>query len=283
MDNKIGLVLEGGAMRGMFTCGVIDVFMEQGISFDGAIGVSAGAVFGCNIKSKQIGRAIRYNKRFCTDFRFGSFLSFLLNGDVYEKEFCYNTIPNKLDPFDVEVYQNNPMEFYVVATDVESGKAVYQKCMNGDAYDIEWMRASASMPIISNMVEIDGHKYLDGGMSDSIPLEYFEKIGYKKNVVVLTQPEEFKKKLAGYYPLSKIVMRKYPRLIESIKMRHIRYNATTRLIKQKKKSGEVFVIQPKEPLNIGASETNPAELERVYQLGREAAEDALDALKQFLS
>ena len=189
---KKGLILEGGAMRGMFTAGVIDVMMENGIEFDGAIGVSAGAAFGCNYKSRQIGRAIRYNMRFCNDPRYCGLRTLLKTGDLYSKDFCYKEVPLKHDIFDFETFRNNPMEFYVVCTDVETGKPVYKKCDNFDNNNFEWIRASASMPIVSNIVEIDGTKLLDGGVADSIPIRYFESIGYDKNVVILTQPRGYK-------------------------------------------------------------------------------------------
>ena len=144
---KIGLVLEGGAMRGMFSAGVTDVLMENKIEFDGAIGVSAGATFGCNFKSKQPGRAIRYNKRFCKDWRYSSFKSLIKTGDYYGADFCYNELPNKLDIYDVKTYRENPMPFYIVASDCNTGKPVYKELKKCDADELTWMRASASMPL----------------------------------------------------------------------------------------------------------------------------------------
>ena len=169
-SKKTGLVMEGGAMRGMFTAGVLDVLLENGIEFDGAIGVSAGATFGCNFKSKQIGRAIRYNKRFCKDWRYCSLRSLITTGDLYGAKFCYDTLPNQLDIFDTETYRANPLKFYCVASDCETGKPVYKELETCDAKDLTWMRASASMPLASKVVEVDGYKLLDGGMTDSIPL-----------------------------------------------------------------------------------------------------------------
>ena len=157
-------------MRGMFTAGVLDVMMENGITFDGIIGVSAGAVFGCNYKSGQIGRTIRYNMKYCGDKRYCSFHSLITTGDLFGADFCYNRIPNELDKFDEPTYKQNPTEFYVTATDIVTGKAVYQRCDNADQYDLKWYRASASMPILSQISEIDGRKLLDGGISDPIPL-----------------------------------------------------------------------------------------------------------------
>ncbi|MBQ7345777.1 MAG: patatin family protein, partial [Oscillospiraceae bacterium] len=175
---KKGLILEGGAMRGMFTAGVIDVMMEHGIGFDGAIGVSAGAAFGCNYKSKQIGRVIRYNTRFCQDRRYGGFRVLLKTGNYYSKEFCYEEVPLKHDLFDFDTYEADPMEFYVVCTDVDTGKAVYHRFEGRNDHGFEWIRASASMPLVSEMVQIDGRKMLDGALADSIPIRYFESIGY---------------------------------------------------------------------------------------------------------
>ena len=201
-----GLVLEGGAMRGLFTAGVMDVMLEHGITYDGMIGVSAGAAFGCNYKSKQIGRVLRYNTKYCKDPRYCSVLSLLLTGNLYGAKFCYHTIPEKLDLFDNETFEKNPMEFHVVATDIEKGNAVYEKFDVCDNRCLEWIRASASLPLVSKIVKTDGYKLLDGGLSDSIPVKYFQSISYDKNVVVLTQPEgyvkEINKQLKYIYILS---------------------------------------------------------------------------------
>lgn len=285
MDNKIlkrGLVLEGGAMRGMFTSGVLDVFLENKITFDGAIGVSAGATFGCNFKSEQIGRAIRYNKRFSHDWRYCSLLSLIFTGDLYGADFCYNQIPNQLDVFDLETYRKNPMEFYCVASNCVTGKAVYKKLETCDEHDLVWMRASASMPIASTVVEVDGYKLLDGGMTDSIPLKYFESIDYKRNVVILTQPRNFTKKSASLMWLMKIALRKYPKIVEAMRHRAEVYNQETREIFEKADKGEVFVICPEKSLGISRTEKNPDELQRVYEEGRRIAEKNLESVKAFL-
>ena len=149
---KTGLVLEGGAMRGMFTAGVLDVLMEHNIQLDGAVGVSAGAEFGCDYKSHQIGRTIRYNTEYCTDKRYASFGNLLRTGNLYSEQFCYHTEPEKLDPFDTETFRENPMDFFVVCTDVRTGDPIYRKCRTGDAEDIQWMQASASSSAGANGV-----------------------------------------------------------------------------------------------------------------------------------
>ena len=283
MSKKTGLVLEGGAMRGLFTAGILDVMMENGIEFDGAMGVSAGAVFGCNFKSGQIGRSIRYNMRFCDDPRYCSVQSLIKTGDLYGVQFCYDEIPNKLDPFDAEDYRNNPMPFYAVCTNVETGKAIHKRLDNGDAKDMEYFRASASMPIVSRIVEVDGYKLLDGGITDSIPLSSMERRGYPKNVVVLTQPLGYVKEKSGMLPLIRVAMRRYPNIIKAMEVRHIRYNKQTDYVREQELAGNAFVIRPPYPLGISRTEDDPAQLRRVYDLGRAEMEKQLTALKEFLA
>ncbi len=285
MENKSvkrGLVLEGGAMRGMFTSGVLDVFLENGIEFDGAIGVSAGATFGCNLKSRQIGRAIRYNKRFAHDWRYCSLRSLIFTGDMYGARFCYDTLPNKLDIFDRDTYKANPMEFYCVASDCKTGLPVYKKLETCDQHELTWMRASASMPLVSRVVCIDGYKLLDGGMTDSIPLKYFESIGYNRNVVILTQPRDFRKKPASLMWLMKLMLHKYPLLVEAMRRRPEVYNEETADVFEKADRGEAFVICPEKPLGISRTENNPEELQRVYDMGRQTAEELLPQVREFL-
>lgn len=279
---KIGLVMEGGAMRGLFTAGVIDVLMENQITFDGAIGVSAGAAFGCNFKSRQIGRVIRYNTKYCRDPRYGSFRSLLKTGDIYSKEFAYGELPNVLDPFDTKAFSENPMEFYVVATNIETGLPVYHKCETGTGEDMDWIQASASMPLVSCPVEIGGKLLLDGGMSDSVPLAYFQSIGYQKNVVILTRPEDYRKKKNKLMPVIRVRMHQYPNMIETLAYRHIMYNDEIAYIRKQKELGNTFIIEPREALHIGPVEHDPKELLRVYETGRKTAMEQLPALQAFL-
>lgn len=278
---KRGLVLEGGAMRGMFTAGVTDVMMEHGITYDGLVGVSAGAVFGCNYKSKQIGRTIRYNLKYCKDPRYCSVRSLLKTGDLFGTQFCYRDIPNELDPFDLETYQNNPMEFYVVATDVTTGRPVYHECPTGGGEDLDWFRASASMPLAANIVEIDGLKLLDGGISDSIPLKFAET-KYEKNVVVLTQPMGFVKERNKALPVMRRVFKQNPRLIEVMARRHDNYNQATAYIREQERRGKVFVIRPEAPLDINRVEHHAEKIQKAYDHGRAVAEKRMAALKEFL-
>ncbi len=277
-----GLVLEGGAMRGMFTAGVLDVLMEEGIEFDGVIGVSAGAAFGCNFKSRQIGRTIRYNKRFCKDKRYCSFWSLLTTGDLYGVDFCYRQLPEELDLFDHDSFDQNPLNFYVVACDIETGAPIYKQCNKVNQDLLEWLRASASMPLVSRIVEIDGHKLLDGGICDSIPLEEMERLGYQRNLVVLTQPADYRKKPNKAMPLIRWIFRKYPKLVETMENRHRMYNRQVDLVAEKEKAGEILVIRPKERLPVGRIEKNPEKLQEAYHLGRYAARERLREVTSFL-
>ena len=279
---KTGLILEGGAMRGMYTAGVLDVMMENNIWVDGAVGVSAGAVFGCNYKSKQIGRTIRYNKKYGRDPRYAGFHSLLKTGDYFGTEFCYHEIPEKLDPFDTETFEKNPVEFYVVGTDVTTGKAVYYKCTNGKDKDLEWFRASASMPLLSNIVEVDGYRLLDGGIADSIPIEWFRSIGYERNIVILTRDKTYRKKKNKMIPLFKTVLHKYPEVDRAMKQRHVIYNQELLQVEEQEKCGKVLVIRPSEPITISRTENDPEKLEEVYQLGRKDGLANLEKMRTFI-
>jgi len=279
---KTGLIMEGGAMRGMFTCGVIDVLMENDVRFDGAAGISAGAVFGCNIKSKQIGRAIRYNKKYCRDPRYCSVRSLIRTGDLYGVEFCYHELPDLLDPFDRETFRSNPMEFYIGATDVKTGECVFHRCTDGGETDIKWLGASASMPLVSRPVSVDGYVLLDGGISNPVPYRYMEKLGYNRNVIVLTQPESYQKKKTKGLPLIKLMMHQYPAVANALTIRHHMYNRQMKEILDRQREGTAFVIRPPEPLGISRTENDPEQLERVYRIGRQVMEAALPELKRFL-
>lgn len=279
---KTGLVMEGGAMRGMFTAGVIDVLLEEKLAFDGAVGVSAGAVFGCNYKSRQHGRVIRYNKRFCSDWRYCSVRSLLLTGDLYGADFCYRRIPDELDPFDRDAYQASLLPFWVVATDAKTGEAVYHRCDTGDTEDMGWFRASASMPLVSRPVILQGRAMLDGGIADPIPLRYLEQQGFGRNLVVLTQPEGFVKQPNALLPVIRVTMRRYPGMITALAARHNQYNETTAYVARREQEGAVLALRPEHPLEVGAAEKDPARLQAVYEHGRCVAEKHLADIRAFL-
>ena len=279
---KTGLVLEGGAMRGLFSAGVTDVLMEEGITFDGAIGVSAGAAFGCNVKSGQIGRALRYNTTYCNDPRYCSFRSLIKTGDLYGAEFCYSTIPYQLDPFDVEAYNRNPMDFYVVCTDVETGEAVYHNCPESNLESMQWFRASASMPLVSRIVEVGGYRLLDGGIADSIPLEAFEKLGYERNLVILTQPESYVKKPNKAMPLMRLALGKYPKLLRTMANRHTIYTQQVAYAETQQAAGAALILRPEAPLDMSRTEHDADKLRAAYRHGQDVARKNLATIRTFL-
>ena len=269
-------------MRGLFTAGVLDVFMENKIAFDGAIGVSAGACFGCNYKSGQIGRVIRYNKRFSKDPRYCSWKSLVRTGDLFNADFCYRELPMELDVFDAAAYAANPMEFHVVATDCATGKSVYRKLDKADAEAFRWIQASASMPIVSRPVQIGDGEYLDGGLSDGIPLRHFESLGYERNVVVTTRPRGYRKFPSWKIAVAKPFLRRYPEVYAALRTRHVWYNEALEYINGRVKAGAAFLIAPDSPLEISRLCHDPEQMQRVYDAGREAATARLAHVRKFL-
>ncbi len=278
---KKGLVLEGGAMRGLYTAGIIDVMMEAGVEPDGIIGVSAGAAFGCNYKSRQIGRAIRYNMRFAKDPRYSGIRSLLTTGDYFNAQFGYHIVPKQYDIFDDEAFENNPMEFVVVCTDVLTGNPVYRSLTQANYDTYEWIRASASMPLASKVVELEGMKLLDGGVADSIPLEHFEKMGYERNVVILTQPDGYQKEHNRLMPLMRVALRKYPEMIKAMDTRHLMYNRELEYVRQAEKEGRCLVIRPEEKIPIGHISHDPDQMRLVYDMGRELGKKRIHEIKAY--
>ena len=281
-NSTVGLVLEGGGMRGLFTAGVLDVWMERGVAFDATVGVSAGAVFGCNLKSHQAGRVIRYNKRFAGDPRYASVRNLLTTGDLYSRDFAYRTVPLELDVFDIPTFAADPMRFTVVCSDVNTGEPVYHDTMTGDVEDIDWMRASASVPMLARPVELGGYELLDGGIADPIPVRWMLDQGVDKTVVVLTQPAGYRKEKNSLLPLLRVALRKYPRFLERMADRHLRYNATLDELAELEQEGRVWVLRPSESVKAPVATKDTAELERIYQIGRSDAEATLDALEEYL-
>ena len=268
---KTGLILEGGAMRGLFTCGVLDVLLENDIRFDGAAGISAGAVFGCNYKSGQIGRPLRYNLKYCRDRRYCSLWSLVTTGDLYGADFCYRQLPDELDPFDRAAFRDNPLPFWIGATDTGTGACRYHLCSDGGAADMAWMRASASMPMVSRPVQIEGLRLLDGGIADPVPYAYMEGLGYDRNLIVLTQPRGYRKKPAGGKAITRLLLRDLPRIAEAMEARHEVYNRQMEELDRREDEGAALVLRPPEALGISRTERRPEELSRVYRIGREEA------------
>lgn len=282
--SKVGLVLEGGAMRGMYTAGVLDILMENNIEIDGIVGVSAGALFGANYFSKQKGRVIRYTKRFCRDFRFMSMLSLIFTGNVVNKNFAYYKVTKKLDVFDNETFFKSKKDYYVVTTDIETGKPEYIK-VEDCLLQMEALRASSAMPLASKFVTIDEKKYLDGGISDSIPVDKCKELGYDKVIVVLTRPLDYRKK-----PLSEKTIKvlnkkfkKYPKLVDAMIIRYQKYNETVEKIIDMENKKEIFVIRPSEKIDIKVIERNRNNLQKVYDLGVKDCKSQMSKLKKYLS
>ncbi|MBQ8803851.1 MAG: patatin family protein [Tyzzerella sp.] len=278
---KTGLVLEGGGMRGIYTAGVLDAFLENNIEFDGVIGVSAGAIHGCSFVSRQKGRSIRYYKKYCKDPRFMSFRSLILTGDFVGADFCYHELPEKLDIYDYDTFNKSNTKFYVPCTDLETGKALY-KHMTDMHEEIDYLRASASLPYFSKPVILDGKKYLDGAVADSVPVKAFQEMGYERNVVVLTREDGYVKK-PEHAGLSKIGYRKYPAFVKALQNRHMNYNETLKEIKQLEADGKVLVIRPAEPLNIGRLESDPEKIEAIYNIGYHDGLAVATKVKEFIN
>ena len=277
-----GLVLEGGGMRGLFSAGVMDVMMEHGIRFDGIVGVSAGATFGCNYKSHQAGRVLRYNVRFKDDPRYMGLRSLIRTGDLVAAEFSYHTLPHELDVFDVEAFNQDDAEFHVVCTDALRGEPVYHRIDRMDDEGLEWIRASASMPLVSRPVRLGGRLLLDGGISDSIPLRYFQRQGFDRNVVILTQPKGFFKKKTKLMPLFHLFMHRYPAIVQAMARRHLMYNEELSYLDVQERLGRILLLCPQDTLPIGRTEQDEVKMRHVYAMGREKAEEMLAAIQAFI-
>ncbi len=277
---KKGLVLEGGAMRGMYTSGVLDAFLDEKIEFDDIIGVSAGTLFGVNFLSKQRGRAIRYNKRFSKKLNYMGLFSLLTSKNIINKKFAFYEVPFKLDVFDNEEYKKSNTNFYATVTNVETGKPEY--ILLKDVFEqMELLRATSAMPFVSEIVDIDGKKYLDGGVSDSIPFEKCISMGCNKTVVVLTRDINYRKKPHSD-KIHKMFYKKYPEFIKVSSSRYKTYNESVEKLIELEEKGEVFVIRPSEPIGIGRLEKDPQKLQSVYELGFNDAKKNIEKLKKYL-
>lgn len=277
---SIGLVLEGGAMRGLYTAGVLDVFLDNNIKVDGIIGVSAGVLFGVNYLSKQKGRAIRYNKKFAKDKRYMGMRSFITTGNIINKDFAYYEIPLKIDIFDEETFEKSNTDFWATVTNIETGKAEYLKLTNVFE-QMELLRATSAMPIVSKVVEIDGKKYLDGGVSDSIPVEKCKSMEYDKIIVVLTRPIEYRKKKTNSL-IAKTKYKKYPNLIKTMENRYKKYNETVEKIIDMENKKEIFVIRPSKDLKLKRIEKDVDKLQAMYDLGISDCKKQLESLKKYI-
>lgn len=279
-QEKTGLVIEGGGVRGLYAAGVLDVFMEQGIVFDGVVGVSAGAIHGCSYVSGQKGRSIRYYKKYCKDRRFMSFANVLVHGELVDTQFCYHDLPEKLDPYDYEAFDRSGIKFYAGCSNLETGRpeCIQITDMKGQ---IDVLRASASLPFVSHTVTYRGMKLLDGGCTDSIPIREFLRLGYGKNVVLRTRHAGYVKK-PEQFPLAFLRYGRYPRFVAALNKRYKTYNHTLEQIRRLERAGRAFVICPSRELTISRTCNDPDEMQEVYDLGRADAERVMGGLKEFL-
>ncbi len=278
---KTALVLEGGAKRGIYTAGVLDVMLEHGLLVDGVFGVSAGAIHGCSYASMQAGRSIRYNMKYGHDYRFMSFKSLFLSGNMVDTQFCYHDLPEKLDPYDNDAFMKSGIDFYAVCSNVETGKPEYIKCKDMFA-EIDYIRASASMPLVSQIVEVGGKKLLDGGIADSIPLKAAENHGFDKNIVVLTRPQGYRKKKASLGWLIAWVYRKYPNFVKAFENRHKMYNDELDYIEKQEKAGKILVIRPSRLIKISKMEQNLDIVREMYELGQSDALNLLEKIRSYI-
>ena len=277
---KVGVVLEGGAMRGLYSAGVLDTFLDNEIKLDGAVSVSAGALFGVNYFSKQKGRTLRYNKRFMNDKRYISFLSWIKTGNLVSKDFSYYEVPFELDIFDEEEYKKANVDFYATLTNIETGESEYinVKDVRGQ---MEVLRATSAMPFFSEIIEIDGKKYLDGGISDSIPIEKCLELGYDKVIVILTRPKEYRKKKSMGF-VTKLVYNKYPKLIERMTNRYLNYNEALDKINKMEEEKKIIVIRPSKDMKVKRIEKDLDKLQSIYDLGIKDASEKLEEIREYL-
>ena len=277
---KIGLVLEGGAMRGLFTAGVLDIFLDNNVEVTDVVGVSAGTLFGVNYVSKQRGRALRYNLKYINDKRYMNVKSWLKTGNLINKDFTYYKLPFQLDVFDNKTFKESPINFFATVTNIETGEAEFIKIE--DAYkQMETLRATSALPFISEIIEVGDKKYLDGGISNSIPVDFFEKQDFDKVIVILTRPITYRKeKTTGIQ--YKMFYKKYPKLVEKLENRYKEYNDTVDKIVELEKEGKLFVIRPSENITIKRLEKDIEKLQKVYDLGLKDGNNIIEDLKQYL-
>ncbi|MGC7560892.1 patatin-like phospholipase family protein [Pasteurella sp. PK-2025] len=278
---KVGLVLEGGAMRGMFTAGVLDVFLQENLHIDGIVAVSAGVLFGVNFPSKQPGRVLRYNKKYLHDKRYMGWHSLLTTGNIVNKAFAFYELPFTLDPFDLNTFRASHIDFYATLTNVQTGEAEYFK-LDDVLQEMEILRATSAMPFVSKMVEINGQYYLDGGIAESIPLKKCQELGYDKIIVILTRPLAYRKTPTPTW-IFNTFYRQYPKLVEKLSLRYQNYNDRVEEIIKLSENNEIFVIRPSQSLPIKRLEKDLNKVQAMYDLGVADAQREIHKLRQFLA
>lgn len=280
---QAGLVLEGGGMKGVYTAGVLDFFLDKGVEFSSVYGVSAGACSMCSYLSKQRERALNVTIDYLDSKKYCSWESLLATGNLFNVDTCYSLIPDYLDPFDHETFEKYQGKAYSVVTNIETGRPEYLR-LRDLRKDIIKVRASASLPLVSRNVEIDGKYYLDGGVSDSIPLQKSVMDGNRKNVVIMTKEIGYIRKPAETAQLALLKVRylRYPKVHELMSSRHLRYNECVKYIEEQSRSGQAFVIRPKKKSSVGRIEKDKTKLMELYQKGYQDAADCYEEMMEYL-
>ena len=279
MKHKTALILEGGAMRGLYSAGILDAFMENNINIDVIYGVSAGALFGLNYKSHQIGRALRYNLKYANEKNYMGFYSLITTGNIMNEEFCFKKLVYELDKLDFETYKNNPVDFYAVVTNLQTGKPEYIKIDDAQK-DMEYFRASGSMPFVSKPVKINDNLYLDGAISDAVPFKKALETNYEKIIVILTRPLGYRKK-KSYLPY-RLFYGKFPKLVETAKNSYKKYNETMDLIEKYESENKIIVLRPSKLIKVKRIEKDKTKLQSIYDLGVSDCMRKIEQIKTFL-
>lgn len=277
-----GLILEGGGMRGTYTAGVLDCLLDNGILFRHVYGVSAGACHACSYLSGQRGRALRTVTDFNHDRHYAGLYSFLATGDFFGVQMIYHDIPDRLLPYDYEAFCSSGADFNIVVTDMLAGRAAYKKATDLRK-DMLYVQASSSLPLLSRPVMLDGRPYLDGGISDSIPLARAIHDGFARNLVVLTRHRGYEKTPDSMLPLMKRKYRKFPHFVRALEGRHIQYNAALALVYRQEARGDAVVIQPQKPVSIGRLEKDTKKLKALYEEGYRDASAQLHEIRALVN
>ncbi|MEF9840557.1 MAG: patatin family protein [Lachnospiraceae bacterium] len=264
---QVGLILEGGGMRGVYTAGVLDFFLKENIEIQNCYGVSAGLLNGMNYVAKQVGRTYRTVVNYIHDKNYCSVYSLLTTGNFFGTDMLYNRIPNELDPFDYETFANSKSKLTAVYSNADTGQAEYRK-LTDIKKEMCYVQASCSLPLLSRMVSINGTNYLDGGITDSIPIEKAMRDGNKKNIVILTRHDGYQKKEARLqYILGKVLYPNHKELLQAGRARHLLYNRQLELVKKQEQMKQAFVIRPEFPVTISRGEKDKTKLKALYEQG----------------
>ncbi|MFE8702020.1 patatin family protein [Cytobacillus sp. FJAT-54145] len=282
VSNQTGLVLEGGGMRGVYTAGVLEYFLEKEIFFPYVIGVSAGACNAASYLSKQKGRNKTVNIDYIKDRRYLSWNNYFKRRELFGMDFIFDEIPHKLVPYDYHAFYSNPTEFVIGTTDCLTGEPIYFGKKDYEKDVLTVLKASSSLPFVASEIKFKDRILLDGGISDSIPIKKAEKDGFKKNIVILTRNVGYTKQPSKFHFFVKKKYPHYPKLQEAMINRYQKYNDTISYLEREEQKGNVMIIRPQHPVEVGRMERNPIKLERLYQQGYQDAQNLKGKLLEWL-